>query len=273
MQKKLSVILPIYWKNDFEGLKKTFTSILRQTLQANEIIIIYDGYVDIKIIKYIKTQKKLITIKEIKNKKNIGLGKSLNKAVKLCSFEFIIRADCDDFNYKDRFKKQLNFMIKYNLDISGGYTIESDTSKKLKILKINPKNHENISKKMKFRNPISHQTVIFKKNSVLKAGNYEDVPYFEDYFLWIKMLKCGYRLGNMNRVLVNVEIDKDFYNRRAGLKYFKDYLYFLKKCKKINFINILEYIRLSLFRFSIYILPITLVKKFYYYFLRKKIRS
>ena len=47
MQKKLSVILPIYWKNDFEGLKKTFSSILRDTLHAKEIIIIYDGYVDI----------------------------------------------------------------------------------------------------------------------------------------------------------------------------------------------------------------------------------
>ena len=85
------------------------------------------------------------------------------------------------------------------------------------------------------------------------------------------MLKCGYRLGNMNIVLVNVEIDKDFYNRRTGLKYFKNYLYFLKKCKKIYFINIYEYIGLLLFRFSIYLLPIALIKKFYYYFLRKKI--
>ena len=68
MQKKLSVILPIYWKNDFEGLKKTFTSILRQTLQANEIIIIYDdpSFTDLDYIKkIIKLDKRIYHLKNL----------------------------------------------------------------------------------------------------------------------------------------------------------------------------------------------------------------
>ena len=60
MQKKLSVILPIYWKNDFEGLKKTFSSILRQTLQANEIIIMASNILLLKAPYFIV--KKFITI-------------------------------------------------------------------------------------------------------------------------------------------------------------------------------------------------------------------
>ncbi len=45
MSEKLSVILPIYWKNEFSSFKNTFQSILNQTYKPNEIIIVYDGEV------------------------------------------------------------------------------------------------------------------------------------------------------------------------------------------------------------------------------------
>ena len=57
MLNKFSVIFPVYKKNDLKGFKKTFLSILNQTLQPNELIIIYDGPVSSEISKFIGKNK------------------------------------------------------------------------------------------------------------------------------------------------------------------------------------------------------------------------
>ncbi len=267
MSEKLSVILPIYWKNEFSSFKNTFQSILNQTYKPNEIIIVYDGEVKKKIKDYVKKKKKKIKIKEITNTKNLGLGKSLNKAVKFCSYNLIARADCDDLNYKSRFKKQFSFMKLHNLDVCGSNTIELSSGRLME--KKNPIMHEQILKKLKYRNPFNHQTVIFKKDSVLKAGNYREVPFFEDYYLWVRMKKKGSIFGNLNKILVRVDVDKNFYDRRSGFKYLCKYQFFLSKCKKIGFINSIEYFYLLLLRTSVYLFPTTILKFFYKTFLRK----
>ena len=79
MSIKFSVILPIYWKNEFNEFKKTFLSIINQTLKPNEIVIIFDGKVNSNIEGFIKKQKKKYNIKLLKNQKNLGLGKTLKK--------------------------------------------------------------------------------------------------------------------------------------------------------------------------------------------------
>ena len=57
MYEKLSVILPIYWKNQFSSFQNTFQSILNQTYKPSEIIIVFDGKVEKKIKDYIKKRK------------------------------------------------------------------------------------------------------------------------------------------------------------------------------------------------------------------------
>ena len=52
MYEKFSVILPIYWKNEFSSFRNTFQSILNQTYKPSEIIIVFDGVVEKKIKDY-----------------------------------------------------------------------------------------------------------------------------------------------------------------------------------------------------------------------------
>ena len=269
MYEKFSVILPIYWKNQFSSFQNTFQSILNQTYKPSEIIIVFDGKVEKKIKDYIKKKKKIINIKEIKNVTNLGLGKSLNKAVKICSYNLIARTDCDDLNYKDRFKKQISYMKLHNLDVCGSSIIEFSSISLNSMVKKNPLMNEQISRRLKYRNPFNHQTVLFKKKSVLKAGNYKDVPFFEDYYLWVRMKKKGSIFGNLNKILVRADIDKNFYDRRSGISYLRKYQFFLSKCKKIGYINNIEYFYLLLLRTSIYLFPGIIVKFFYQIFLRK----
>ena len=62
---------------------------------------------------------------------------------------------------------------------------------------------------------MNHVTVMFKKSSVLKAGNYIDWHYNEDYILWIKMLENNNKFYNIQKNLVNVRVGEDIYQRRG----------------------------------------------------------
>lgn len=62
---------------------------------------------------------------------------------------------------------------------------------------------------------------MFRKNAVLKAGNYQDWFWNEDYYLWVRMLLKGCAFGNVSDTLVNVRSGADQYARRGGMKYFK----------------------------------------------------
>ena len=59
MEKKIkfSVVLPIYIKIDYIIFRKSFESILNQTLKPNEIIIIFDGPVKKNIQEYVNKKK------------------------------------------------------------------------------------------------------------------------------------------------------------------------------------------------------------------------
>ena len=54
----------------------------------------------------------------------IGIHNALNYGVDKSKYNIIFRADSDDVNFKNRFKKQLHFFIKNKLDILGAVNIE-----------------------------------------------------------------------------------------------------------------------------------------------------
>ena len=107
--KDVSIILPI-----FKGCKdlKNISSILNQSYRNYELIIIDDG-ADLdtqNILNAIKARYKKVVL--IKNKKNLGLPKSLNRAIKKSKFNLIFRMDADDFALKDRILEQIRFLKK-----------------------------------------------------------------------------------------------------------------------------------------------------------------
>ena len=68
----------------------------------------------------------------------LGLSKILNKGLSIAKNEIIVRADSDDYNFKNRFKNQINYFTKKKLDIMGSFLIENYDSKKF--IRKTPKN-------------------------------------------------------------------------------------------------------------------------------------
>ena len=112
----VSVIIPYYKK--INQISKTLNSVLAQTFQDFEIILIYDD-TDIHDLTYIKESfSKNSKIKIVQNKKNYGAGISRNIGIKHSSGNFIAFLDADDIWYSDKLEKQVKFMRENKYDFS-----------------------------------------------------------------------------------------------------------------------------------------------------------
>lgn len=271
-QEKFSVILPVYKKNSYIEFKKSILSIIYQNVMPSEILIIYDGPVSFKIKNFVeKLKKKLpIIVTIIVNPINVGLGKSLAKAVRLAKFNIVARMDADDESNKLRFYYQLKIMKKDKPDVLGSNLLE--LYKKDTKIRLNPSSNFKIRKYLFFRNPFNHPTVMFKKHSVIKAGNYQNVSYYEDYYLWIRMSFFNFKFMNLNKILCTSTVNNNFISRRSGFKYYKNYLVFLYKCKKINFYNFASILFLAFIRSAVFLLPKSFLNFLYSNFLRSNIK-
>ena len=262
---KISVLLPIYNKTTFPEFIKSFNSIINQTKKSDEIIIIFDGMVNFDIRFFLRKFKK---VKIIQNSANMGLGISLSKGLIKCRGDIIIRQDSYTFNNPKRFFYLWKNITIYKYDIIGSYMIENFKNNFPVIRKV-PLDQNQIYKKLNLKNSFNHPTVAFRRYSINKIGSYENILFFEDYYLWLKA-KIGFlKMKNLNLNLVSTDIDNSFFQRRYGLKYYKYFLNFLFKSYKKKYINLYYFTVSLIIRTLIFLLNLNLLKLFYKFVLRK----
>lgn len=222
---KYSVLMSLYAKEKPEYLVQAVESMLAQTAKPDEIVIVKDGPLPKGLEKVLEEYSnhfpELFNL--VVSEKNIGLGLALNLGLRNCRNEFVARMDTDDISMPERCSKQLEaFRREPGMDILGGNISEFiDDMDNVVGRRVVPSGDAEIKAYMKKRCPFNHMTVMFKKSEVLKAGNYCDWFWNEDYYLWIRMFEAGCMFGNLSEVLVNVRVGQDMYRRRGGLKYFK----------------------------------------------------
>ena len=70
---------------------------------------------------------------------------------------------------------------------------------------------------------------MFRKKEVEQAGGYsQKYPFFEDYYLWVRMLQNGSIGKNLEQPILYMRTPPDMYMRRGGVQYAKDMLRFRK---------------------------------------------
>ena len=125
-----------------------------------------------------------------------------------------MRMDSDDVCMPNRAELQVPLMDEY--DLVGGIISEfENTEDNIIGYRKTPENYEEIYKFAKKRNPFNHPSVMFKKSVILEAGNYQHFLYFEDYFLWVRVLQITKKVHNIQEVLVNMRSGKEMRARRA----------------------------------------------------------
>lgn len=264
---EFSVLMSVYYKEKPEYLKLTLDSVLEQTVTAAEIVLIKDGpltkELDEVIEEYDKKYSGLFRIFALE--KNVGLGKALNFGVQQCKYDLIARMDTDDIAMPNRFELLIKEFAQDNdLALCGGQIAEFEKEPQIisGYRKV-PLARDEIVKFAKKRNPFNHMTVMFKKQAVLDAGNYQDMPYFEDYWLWVRILQKGYVVKNIEQVLVNVRAGAEMLARRGGLSYARASYIFLQATYKSGLIFYSEYLERLVIRISVVMMP-TCIRKFLY---------
>lgn len=269
---KFSVLMSVYAKERANNLKLAMESIINQTLKPNEIVLVEDGKLTAELEEIVQLYEKSYDfVKVLRLSQNVGLGKALDEGLKWCKYEYIARMDSDDISVKKRFEKQIRFLKKNsNYSVVGGNIIEFDdnTNKNISFRKV-PSLHNEILKYAQKRNPMNHVTVIFKKSDVIDAGGYKDCPFFEDYYLWIRMLKKDRKMYNIQEPLVRVRAGASMSNRRGNFKYVFSILNFEGILLKMKVINIFQYV----FNVSLRVFIALLPNKIRYYFYQKRLRE
>jgi glycosyltransferase involved in cell wall biosynthesis len=265
--------MSIYYKEKPEFFDRCMKSIWdEQTVKPNEIILVQDGPLTNELNKIItKWQDKLGKILVlIPLSKNVGLGEALNIGLDKCKYDLIARMDTDDIALPNRFEKQLKILNKKNIDICGSWVSEfdNDENKIISYRKV-PEKQDEIVKFAKKRNPLNHPSVMYKKSSVLKAGGYQHMLWFEDYYLWVRMMLNGAKFYNIQEPLVKMRAGYGQLERRRGFKYAMAEYNFLKELKEIRFLNNLEFYKNILTRIPARLLPKSFVKQIYH-IIRKK---
>ena len=110
--------------------------------------------------------------------------------------------------------------------------------------------------------------MLLKKEAVIKAGNYRDFLWFEDYDLWVRMLQKGYIAANIPEYLVSVRADEEMFARRGGWRYLKQDLKFQQWLLNVKFITAFEFLINITVRVIVRIMPNKLRKIIYIKFLR-----
>lgn len=200
----VSVIMPVY--NAKQYIKQAIESILNQTYQKFEFIIVDDASTDStsKILKDFKKRDKRITL--IKNKVNLGVTKSLNVAVARSLGDYIIRMDADDWSYPDRFKFQVELMKKKPAVVVSGSYVEICNSKlKTKYIRKYHLSDMDIRKHIFRYSPFAHPATIWKANVLKKYLYNETLTTCQDYELYFRVGKVG-KFMNLDRCLLKLRL-------------------------------------------------------------------
>lgn len=226
MYPMFSIITSIYKNDNPEFVRVALDSMLdKQTVKPTEIVLVRDGQVpaalDNLLNEYEMTYSTVFNI--IRLEKNGGLGKALKLGVESAKYDIVARMDSDDICLPNRFELQLQYMEAHpECDIVGGQMTEFIGEPTNVVGKrVVPESNEAIYEYMKSRCALNHVTVMFRKDTILKVGNYQDWFWNEDYYLWVRMMinKCVF--ANLPEVLVNVRSGEGQYARRGGMRYFE----------------------------------------------------
>lgn len=258
--KLISVLMSTYNETE-EELRKSISSILSQTYENFEFLIINDNpenNVLAEVLEQIQDNRVCV----IRNTMNLGLVKSLNKGLKIAKGELIARMDADDISYPDRFEKQVEFLENYQYDMVGCFirliderdNIVQDSMKY-------PVSHQRIKIFTPSGSCLAHPAWMVKKSVYELLNGYRAVPRCEDLDFILRAQAKGIRMGNVPKIELDYRIRRvsisnsglmDQYLLRNFLMRKRNYILTVTEEEIFRYLNSQEFARKQL-KYSAYL--------------------
>lgn len=200
----ISVNIPVY--NAGKYIEQTIESILRQTFQNFEVVVLDDGSTDnsAAIVKGFNDNR----IKFFENGQNRGIAYSRNKLLELSKGEYIAILDADDIMTPDRLQEQYDFLTANPEFSFVGSEVEiiDEKGERLDVWKY-PYHSNEYSTLLFFRNVFVQSAVMISRSKLAQLNEWYnlDFPPAEDYEFWVRLAKIG-ETYNLPKVLVKYRV-------------------------------------------------------------------
>ena len=181
----ISVVIPVLNPN-FAQLRSCLESVLKQSMQVQEIVIIDDGS-SIDVSEWISKNidnKTATVFHYIRNEHNLGIAKSLNRGVESALGEIIFRIDCDDLWYSNHVS---SIMTEFSLKPHAAIIHSLAHAKHGTKISTYKKSLMTSIFGFYWDNPIIHSAVAFRKAAYCESIGYDNGFRWEDFALWLDM--------------------------------------------------------------------------------------
>lgn len=212
----ISVVMATY--NDApDALDAAMRSVEGQTLQDWELVVADDSTRP-ESIAVLERHAALLGDRMVyrHHEKRLGLVGSINEALALAKGDLIARMDGDDECVPDRLEIQAAFLgSRPEVGILGGdIEVMNDAGRSLSVRRY--KRGARAIRRVAFiRNPLAQPTVMMRKSVLDRIGLYDpDFRKAEDYELWLRALKRGVVIENVDRVLIRYRVSEDYSRKR-----------------------------------------------------------
>lgn len=208
----VSIVMPVY--NSEKYIEEAMNSVIDQTYENWELIIIDDGSNDNTIRKIERILIKDNRIRFYKNDKNMGVSATRNRGISLSRGDWIAFLDSDDIWDKTKLEKQINYAERISAEFifTGSSFINEDGEHYKGLFKVpSTVTYE----KLRMQNVIPCSSVLIKKKYFNKI-KMENDDMHEDYATWLRILRMGINAYGINEPLLIYRISK---NSKSGNKF------------------------------------------------------
>jgi glycosyltransferase involved in cell wall biosynthesis len=252
-----SLLISVYDGDRPDYLRRSFRSAVDdQTLPPDQVIIVRDGPVRPELAACLDelVTASPIPVTLVPLEHNRGLGPALDQGLAASRYDIVARMDADDVAMPNRFEVQLPLM--QNADIVGAGLVEfvSDIDH-IVGRRTPPTDPGQIARYARLHDPFNHPTVIYRRQAVMTAGGYGDLPLMEDYALFTRMLQTGARAINVAEPLVFYRVGATAFKRRGGTGLLRSELRMQREFLRSGFISRAGYLRNVAVRGSYRLVP------------------
>jgi glycosyltransferase involved in cell wall biosynthesis len=257
MREPFSLLVPVYHGDRPGYLRRAFRSAVDdQTLRPNQVVIVRDGPVGDDLARCLEDLMAAspVPVTLVPLERNGGLGPALDRGLAATWYDVVARQDADDVSMPNRFAVELPLIE--NADIVGSGLLEfSGDTDEIVGQRVPPAGAEQIHRYARMHDPFNHPTVVYRKQAVLAAGGYGDLPLMEDYALFARMLHAGARPVNVPEPLVYYRVGKSAFKRRGGMALLTSELRLQREFRRLGFTTRTQFLRNVLIRGGYRLVP------------------
>ena len=196
---RVSVVMPVF--NGAEYLEVALESVLGQTLNDLELIVVDDGSTDAspEILERVATSDARVRV--VHNRGNSGIVVALNNGWRLARSPYVARMDADDVALPDRLERQVGFLDAHPEVAAVGGAVTIVDARGLRGTTVTyPRSSAAIRRTLPRYNCFAHSAVTIRRAALEAVGGYR-YDHVEDYDLWLR-LDERFELANLQEVVL-----------------------------------------------------------------------